>query len=82
MPTTTRRGRSGNDKLAKVCPQTVRVRDNATITLDVNNENSKENEREPESFNSIASSGFQMRQMQNGQMVRICGKQVFTEPWY
>jgi hypothetical protein len=82
MPTTTRRGQSGNDKSAKVCLQTVRVRDNATITLDVNNENSKENEREPESFNSMASSGFQMRQMQNGQMVRICLKQVFTEPWY
>ena len=60
----------------------VRVRDNATTTFDVNNENSNENERELESFNLIASSGFQMRQMRNGQMVRNNGKQVSTEIWY
>ena len=82
MPTTTRRSRSNNDKLAKVPTKMVRVRDNATTTFDVNNKNSKENEQEPESFNSIASSGFQMRQMRNGQMVRNSDKQVFTETWY
>ena len=80
MPTTTtRRSRSCNDKSATVPTKMVRVRDNATTTFDVNNENSKENEREPEIFNSIASSGFQMR---IGQMVRDCGKQVSTETWY
>jgi hypothetical protein len=71
-----------NDKLAKVPTKIVRVQDNATTTFDVNNQNNKENEQEPESFNLIALSGFQMRQMRNGQMVRNSGKQVFTEPWY
>jgi hypothetical protein len=82
MPMTTRRSRSGNDKSAEVPTKMVRVQDNATTTFDVNNQNSKENEQEPESFNLIALSGFQMRQMRNGQMVRNSGKQVFTEPWY
>jgi hypothetical protein len=76
---TTRRSRSCNDKSAEVPRETVQVRDNATTTTDVNNQNSKENEQEPENFNSITLSGFQMR---NGPMVRNSGKQVSTEPWY
>ena len=79
MPTTTRRSRSCSDKLAKVPTKMVRVRDNSVTIFVVNNQNSKENEREPESFNLIASSDFQM---QNGPMVRNSGKQVSTEPWY
>jgi hypothetical protein len=50
MPMTTRRSRSCSDKLAKVLTKMVRVQDNATTTFDVNNENSKENEQETESF--------------------------------
>jgi hypothetical protein len=79
MPTTTRRSRSGNDRSAVVPTKTVQIQDNATTNLDVSNQNSKEKVQEPENFNSIASSGFQMR---NGPMVRNSGKQVSTKPWY
>jgi hypothetical protein len=72
MPTTTRRSRHCNDKSAEVPTNMVRVQDNATTTTDVNNQNSKENEREPENFNSISSSGFQMRY---GPTVRNSGNQ-------
>ena len=68
---------SFSDKLAKVPTKMVRVQDNSVTIFVVNNQNSKENEREPESFNSIALSDFQM---QNGPMVRNSGKQVPTKP--